>query len=132
MNPRITLALFAVPVACLALAACGGGGAAASSPAPAFPHSLGQQLMTRASAIEASLNRDDQCTALAQATRLEQVEATAIAGGQIPVELRAPLLSSTQTLAGQITCTPAKPPKQPVHSDHHHRRRHGDGKGQGD
>jgi hypothetical protein len=129
MNPRLTLALLAVPVACLALAACGGGGSAPSAPAPAIPHSLGQQLVGRASAVEASLSRNDQCTALAQATRLEQAEATAIADGHIPVELQASLLSSTQTLVGQITCTPPKPPG---HSDHHHHKRHGDGQGQGD
>lgn len=131
MNPRLTVALLAVPVACLALAACGGGATAPSATAPAIPHSLGQQLVGRASAIEASLNRNDQCTALAQATRLEQAEATAIADGHIPVELQASLLSSTQTLVGQITCTPPKPPK-PGHSDHHHHKRHGDGQGQGD
>jgi hypothetical protein len=127
MIPRPTLALLAVPLACLSLTACGGGGAAPSTQTAGIPHGLGRQLAGRASAVEASLNRNDGCTALAQVTQLEQVEATAIADGHIPAELQAPLLSSTTTLAGQITCTP-KPPKPPG-DNHHHHPKHGDGQG---
>jgi hypothetical protein len=129
MNPRPTLALLAVPLACLFLTACGGGQAAPSTPAEGIPHWLGKQLVGRASAVEASLSRNDQCTALSQVTQLEQAEATAIADGHIPTELQAPLLSSTRTLAGQITCTPPKPPKPPGHDHHHHHPKHGDGQG---
>jgi hypothetical protein len=126
MNPRTALALLAVPLACLSLAACGGGQAASNASTQAIPHSLGRQLAGRASAVEASLNRNDQCTALAQATQLEQAEATAIADGRIPVALQASLVSSTRTLVGQITCTT----KPPGHSDHHHHHpKHGDGQG---
>jgi len=124
MNPRPTLAILAVPLACLSLAACGGGRAAPSASTAAIPHWLGQQLAGRASAGETSLNRNDQCAALTQVTQLEQAEATAIADGHIPAQLQAPLLSSTQTLAGQITCVP----KPPGH-DHHHHQKHGDGQG---
>ncbi|MDX6546815.1 MAG: hypothetical protein QOG33_365 [Gaiellales bacterium] len=125
MNPRPTLAILAVPLACLSLAACGGGQAASSASTAAIPHWLGQQLAGRASAVEASLNRNDQCAALTQVTQLERAEATAIVDGHIPAQLQAPLLSSTQTLAGQITCTP-KLPKPP---GHHHHQKHGDGQG---
>jgi hypothetical protein len=128
MNPRATLAILAVSLACLSLTACGGGQAASSASAAGIPHRLGLQLVGRASAVEASLNRDDQCAALSQVTRLEEAEATAIADGHIPLELQAPLVSSTKALAGQITCTPPKPPKPSGH-DHHHHPKHGDGQG---
>jgi hypothetical protein len=122
MNARTAIALAVAPLACIAMAGCGGGGTAASSDrAAAIPHLLGLQLVGRTSAVEASLNAGDQCTALEQATKLQQAEASAIAAGQIPAELRATLLDSTQALAAQIHCTPPlKHPPPPGHDHHHH------------
>src|SRR5438034_5844749 len=95
MSVRSAIGLLAAPLACLAVAGCGGGGAAASSAGPAIPHQLGLQLAGRTSAVEASLRGGDQCTALQQASELQQSEQDAIAAGRIPAELQAPLVDST-------------------------------------
>ena len=122
MKPRPAIALCAVPLACLALAGCGGGQAASTARTPLIGHDLARQLAGRASAVEASLNRSDGCRALQQATALQQAEVDAISAGQIPVALRASLVSSTQTLVGQIQCVPPAP--KPPGWHHHHKRGH--------
>jgi hypothetical protein len=126
MSIRSAIALVAAPLACLAVAGCGGGGTAASTGAQAaIPHQLGLQLVGRTSAVEASLSIGDQCTALQEASGLQQAEEDAIAAGRIPAELQAPLVDSTQALIDQIHCTP--PPKQ--HHQEDHGKNHG---GEGD
>ena len=128
MTVRSAIALVAASLACLAVAGCGGGAAASSSAAQtAIPHQLALQLVGRTSAVEASLTNGDQCTALDQATRLQQAEADAIDAGRIPVELQAQLVDSTQALIDQIHCAPKPPPaKAPPH---HHGKGHGNGEG---
>jgi hypothetical protein len=125
MKPRSAIALCVAPLACLALAGCGGGQAASTARTPLIGHELARQLAGRASAVEASLNRRDGCRALQQATALKQAEADAISAGQIPIALRAPLVSSTQTLVRQIQCVPPPPnppaPRHHHHHDHHHK-----------
>ncbi len=122
MTPRSAIALFAAPLACLAVAGCGGGEAVSTARTPLIGHDLGRQLAGRASAVEASLNRNEGCRALQQATALQQAEADAISAGQIPVALRVSLVTSTQTLVGQIHCVPPTP-KPPSRHHHHGKRR---------
>ena len=91
----------------LAVAVCGcGGGGGAAAPAR-LPHALGADLAARASAVEASLAIGDACGAAAEATQLRDTVASAVAAGQVPEALRAPLSRSVDSLAGEIACVPA-------------------------
>ena len=81
----------------------------------------------------ASLTRGDGCAAAQQERQLQQAVAAAVAAGQVPVALRAPLSNSVRSLAGEIRCV-GPPPVTPP-SDHKHRHegdKHGNGSGQGD
>jgi hypothetical protein len=128
MSVRSAIALVAAPLACLAVAGCGGGAAGSSDAPVAIPHQLGLQLVGRTSAVEASLSSGDQCTALHQASGLQQAEQDAIAAGRIPAELQAPLVDSTQALIDQIHCAPAPPkPPKPHHHDDHNKKHGGEG-----
>ena len=127
-------------------AACGCGGGGTTPAPPRLPHGLGVDLAARASAVEASLASGDECGAAAEAAQLREVVASAVAAGQVPERLRAPLSSSVDALAGEITCVPApaakpgngpkpdhgpkpRPPgKRPKH-DHGPGHDHGDGGG---
>jgi len=106
----------ALALAVIAASGCGGGGLTA--PPPRLPHALGAELAAQADAVEASLARGDDCGAAAQAASLRQSVADAVAAGQVPAELRAPLSRSAAALAGEIACTPAPPrPGPPAHAE---------------
>ena len=79
----------------LALAGCGGSAKppAAAKP-PLLPHALAQTLAMRANAVAQALERGDGCTALADATGLQNAVAQAIAAHEVPVRLQ-PTLSAT-------------------------------------
>jgi hypothetical protein len=122
-------------LAVVAASGCGGGG---SAPPPRLPHALGTELAAQADAVEASLARGDDCGAVAQAASLRRSVADAVAAGQVPAGLRAPLSRSVASLAGEIACTPAPPPPGPPgHADKgkpkkKHGHDHGPGGDQGD
>lgn len=92
----------------------------------AIPHQLGLDLVGRTSAVEASLSIGDQCTALREASGLQQAEQDAITAGRIPTALQAPLVDSTQALIDQIHC---KPPPSKRHGQGDQGKKHG---GEGD
>ena len=104
----------------LALAGCGGSAKprAAASP-PRLPHALAQTLATQANAVAQALAKNDGCTALADATGLQNAVAQAIAAHEVPVRLQPTLSATVDALPGRITCTPGppkhgpKPPKPP-------------------
>jgi hypothetical protein len=116
------MARIGVVLVVVAAVGCGGGGAA---DAPRLPHALGASLAAQASAVEASLARGDACAAAGQATQLQEMAASAIASGQVPATLRAPLSSSVASLVDEITCVP--PPPGPGPPD----KKHGDDKKRG-
>jgi hypothetical protein len=116
----------------LALAGCGGSAKppAAAQP-PRLPHALAQTLATQANAVAQALADGDGCTALADATGLQNAVAQAIAAHEVPVRLQPTLNATVDALPGRITCTPGPspkhgpPPKQP--KPPHHHGRHGKG-----
>lgn len=110
-------------------AGCGGGGA--TPPAPTLPQALGRQLVDQTHLVEASLARGDSCTAAAQAARLRDAVANAVATGQVPAALRAPLSDSVASLVGEIRCVPPPSPHR-KHGDEGKGHGHGHGNGQGD
>ncbi|HUZ99877.1 MAG TPA: hypothetical protein VMU74_11030 [Gaiellaceae bacterium] len=95
----------------LALAGCGG---SAKPPAvakpPRLPHALGQTLATQANAVAQALEAGDGCTALADATGLQNAVAQAIAAHEIPLRLQPTLSATVDALPGRITCHPGPPP----------------------
>jgi len=127
----------------LAVMAAGCGGAGHAAAPPRLPHALGSDLAAQASTIEASLTGGDACGAAAEAAQLQQMVASAVSSGQVPVALRGPLSRSSAALAAEITCVPAPPakptdgkPKPPGHDHgpghgHGHGHDHGDNRGPG-
>ena len=116
----------------LAVAACGCGGGGAAPAQPRLPHALGVDLAARASAVEASLAIGDACGAAAEATQLRDTVASAVAAGQVPEALRAPLSRSVDSLAGEIACVPApaaKPGTGPKPGPPGQRKKHDHGPG---
>jgi len=128
----------------LAVAACGCGGGGTTPAPPRLPHALGIDLAARASAVEASLASGDTCGAAAEVAQLREAVAGAVAAGQVPAALRAPLSRSVDSLAGEITCVPApaakpgngpkpdrgpkpEPPGKPKKHDHGPGHDHGNG-----
>lgn len=111
----------------LALAGCGGSAKppAAAKP-PRLPHALAQTLAAQANAVAQALEGGDGCTALADATGLQNAVAQAIAAHEIPVRLQPTLSATVDALPGRITCHPGppaehgrKPPKPPKHHGPH-------------
>lgn len=122
------LALVGLAVSC-------GGGHGSATPAR-LPHALGVRLAGQASAIEVSLTRGDMCTAARQAAELGSAVRAAVAAGQVPGTLRAPLSESVRSLASRIRCVP--PPTKPAPAKKHGHEGgkpghhgHGDGNGHG-
>jgi hypothetical protein len=113
----------------LALAGCGGSAKppAAAKP-PRLPHALAQTLAAQANAVAQALEGGDGCTALADATGLQNAVAQAIAAHEIPARLQPTLSATVDALPGRITCHPGpppdhgrKPPKPPKHHGPHGR-----------
>ena len=100
-------------LAVLVASGCGGGSGSAAPPPPRLPHALGVELAAQADAVEAGLARGDECGAAAAAEGLRQAIAGAVAAGQVPAALRAPLSQSADSLAAEIVCTPAPPSSGP-------------------
>ena len=119
----------AVVLATLALAGCGGVAKppAAAKP-PRLPHALAQTLAMQANAVAQALQGGDDCTALADATGLQNAAAQTIAAHEGPVRLQPTLSATVDALPGRITCNPGppkhgpKPPKPP-----HDHGKHGPG-----
>ena len=114
----------------LALAGCGG---AAKPPAaaqpPRLPHALAQTLAAQANAVAQALADNDGCTALADATGLQNAVAQAIAAHEVPVRLQSTLNATVDSLPGRITCNPGPPkhgPKPPKHPHDHGKHGPGD------
>lgn len=121
----------AVLLVTLALAGCGGVAKppAATTPPPLLPHALAQTLATQANAVAQALANNDGCTALADATGLQNAVAQAIAAHEVPVRLQPTLSATVDALPRRITCTPAPPPKhgpKPPKPPHDHGK-HGPG-----
>jgi hypothetical protein len=95
---------------------------------------LGVRLEGEAGAIHVSLARGATCTAARQASQLREAVRVAVAAGQVPTALRAPLSDSVQSLASRIRCVspPAKPPHPTKHGHEGHNHGNGNGNGQGD
>jgi len=115
----------------LALAGCGGVAKppVATAPPPLLPHALAQTLAMQANAVAQALANNDGCTALADATGLQNAVAQAIAAHEVPVRLQPTLSATVDALPGRITCTPAPPPKhgpKPPKPPHDHGK-HGPG-----
>jgi hypothetical protein len=71
-----------------------------------------------------------------QVRQLQQAVGAAVAAGQVPAQLRTPLIDTTASLATSVKCPPKpKPPAPPKKKDDHghHHPGHGDhgGDGQG-
>lgn len=121
-------------VALLVTVALAGCGSVAKPPAaakpPRLPHALAQALAIQATAVAQALAGGDGCTALADATGLQNAVAQAIAAREIPVRLQPTLNATVDALPRRITCNPGPPPKHgpkpPKHHDHGKHRPGGD------
>jgi len=123
--------------ALLVVVAAGCGGSA--RPQRAAPHEIPRALARgwegQASEIAAVASTGDSCRALELARSLHTEVVTS--QPQVPLRLRAPLLTGVTSLADRITCTratvPRKPPKPPKPPDkrHGHGHEHGGGDGNG-
>ena len=115
-------------------AGCGGGLRAQRTAPPEIPRALAQGWESQAAEIATVASTGDSCRALQLARSLRSDMVTS--QPQIPLRLRAPLLTGVTSLADRITCAratvPRKPPKPPEkrhgHAPGH---RHGDGNGKG-
>lgn len=107
------------PALLIALALAGCGGATKRPPAvakpPHLPRALAHALAAQANAVAEALAQTDGCTALRNATDLEQAVTQAVAAHQVPARLQATLTAAVEQLPGRITCNPAPPPEK-----HHH------------
>lgn len=128
---RNQVAALGLAIAGIAVAGCGGGH---GSPAPPrLPHALGMRLQAEARAVEASLAGGDACAAAREASGLSRAVQVAVAAGQVPTALQAPLSGSARSLASRIHCAPppVKPPHPPEHGHHGDNHGHGNGHGNG-
>jgi hypothetical protein len=117
----------------LSVAGCGGGHGSALTGAR-LPHALGVRLEGEATAIHLSLTRGDGCAAARQASQLRGAVSVAVAAGQVPAALRAPLSNSVRSLATRIRCVspPAKPAHPHKHGSEGDKQGNGNGNGNGD
>ena len=115
----------------VAAAGCGGAARPQKDAVPRVPRALAQNWEGRASAIADAASAGNSCQARQLANSLRtDVEASK---NEVPLRLRAPLLTSVNALADRITCPPVTPtttekPKPPPKPDH---KEHGKGHGKG-
>lgn len=110
----LRLAPWLAAVACtLALVGCGGGEEAA--PPPALPSALAVDLAAASEAVAERLEAGDVCGAARQADALKNAAGEAIAAGEVPAALRAPLRKTTIELQNEVNCPP--PPAGPLDCD---------------
>ena len=89
------------------LAGCGGSARpSTTAAAPRIPHALGVALAARADRVASALERGDECTAAAQADRLNVAVGNAVSSGAIPARLQAPAVAAAARLASSIVCRP--------------------------
>ena len=123
-------------VAALLVAVVAGCGDAAPqrSTAGGVPRALARQWEAQASAIADAARAGQDCEALRLARSL-RAEVSA-KRQELPLRLRAPLVTGVKALAGRITCVPpttSPKPKPPPKPDHGHKKHgHGDHHGDGD
>jgi hypothetical protein len=101
--------------------------AAPPKPVPKLPRALAQSWAQQADEIAAAIDAGDGCTALQRATALRTQVVTAVNANRIPRRYLEPLVSTTNDLAGRITCTPPAPVVTPgdKHDKHDKAKKHG-------
>lgn len=105
---RRVLAGAAVVAAGLAGAACG----ASDDDRALLPAAVAADLAERSETVAQTLQRGDGCGAARQAEQLQTAVDRAVAGGHVPVELRAELRRRASDLARSIVCV--RPPPVPA------------------
>jgi len=119
-------------------AGCGGAARPQRSAFRGIPPALAHDWEGRASAIAAAASAGNSCGAL-QLARALRADVTA-SQAKVPSRLRPPLLTSVNSLADRIKCTPVEPtppkkpepPKEPKPpKEHHEHGHHGHGHGEG-
>jgi hypothetical protein len=120
-------------------AGCGDAGRPQRAALPGVPSALAQAWAGQASEIAAAASAGNSCHARELANAL-RAEVTA-SKDRLPSRLRPPLLTSVNSLAARIPCTPvvSTPPKKPTppkepkppkeHHEHGHHGHHGHGDG---
>lgn len=133
--------LSAAALLAVVTAGCGGAAQPQKLAVHGVPLALAHDWEQRASAIASAAATGNNCSALRLANALRSdVKATQ---HEVPLRLRAPLLTGVNALADRITCVPTvqTPPKKapskkapkppPEHHGHHGHHDHGHGKGDG-
>jgi hypothetical protein len=138
----MTKVLRILPAALLLMvvaAGCGDAGRPQRAALPGVPSALAQAWAGQASEIAAAASAGNSCHARELANSL-RAEVTA-SKDRLPSRLRPPLLTSVNSLAARIPCTPvvSTPPKKPTpskepkppkeHHEHGHHGNHGHGDG---
>jgi len=116
-------------------AGCGGSAHPQRTELREIPRALAQDWEGQAAEIASVASTGDSCRALQLARSLHTAVVTS--QPQVPVRLRAPLLTGVNALAERITCVPiVQPPKKPPAEkppkpphEHHGHNGHGDGGG---
>jgi hypothetical protein len=130
----------AAALAALAVAGCGGTqNAAPPTAAPKLPRALAQAWAQQAEQVAVAIDEGDGCTARQRAATLRSQVVDAVNAHRVPRRYLEQLVSTTNDLAGRITCTPPpapvvarpakhehpKPPKPPKPHGHDKHGKHG-------
>jgi hypothetical protein len=129
----VALRSFVVLVSVAALCTACGSAHRRATPPPRLPHDVGQHLASLSEDVANKLARGDSCGAATAAVNLDSQASAAIASGEVPRSLRAPLRRAADDLAQRVVCVqPPQPQPRAKHEKPPPKEKHKHHGGEGD